>query len=305
MNEPTLSLVSNNFLDRIESSCFPSFCPSHPPHLRQSVMKVSIISAVYNAAPVIQQCIESVLSQDYPFIEYIVVDGGSTDGTVDVLHAYEHRITRWISEPDKGLYDALNKGIRMATGDIIGILHADDLFASTDVISAVVRVMQEKGVDSLYGNLHYVARNNLDRTLRDWQSCDFKRRDFQYGWMPAHPTFYVRRRIFEEYGLYRLNYGTAADYELMLRFLYKNRVSTCFMNKLMVKMRVGGSSNRSIWSHLKANLFDLKAMWDHRVFFPPLSAVLKPIRKANQFIWYRQLKSSLHQFILSLYHILG
>ena len=205
-------------------------------------MKVSIITVVYNGQATIADAIRSVLSQDYPDIEYIVIDGASTDGTQKIVQSFSDRITKFISEPDRGIYDAMNKGIALATGEIIGILNADDFYADRTIISHVVEQFQHNSVDSIFGDLIYVRSDNLEKVVRYYSSAKFHPRQFAYGWMPAHPTFFVKRSAYEQYGLFKTDYKIAADYEILTRFLAKHQLSYRYLPKVMVKMRTGGVS---------------------------------------------------------------
>lgn len=248
-------------------------------------MKVTIITVTYNAAKFLRSCIDSVMSQDYSDIEHIVVDGGSTDGTVDIIRSYEAHITRWISEKDRGMYDGINKGMKMATGDIIGILNSDDMLASSDVIAEIVACFKQHRVDSLYGDLVYVDQMNTRKVIRYWKGFSYKRYRFSYGWMPAHPTFYFRRDLLEHLGGYESHYFTAADYEFMARYLYKYRISAVYLPKLIVKMRVGGQSNRNLMSRLRANRRDYLAMKRNQIPFPHVASILKPLIKLKQYYY--------------------
>ena len=216
-------------------------------------MKVSIITVVLNNAEYIEACIQSVINQDYENIEYIVIDGGSTDGTIDVIKKYEDKITVWISEPDDGMYYAINKGIDMSSGDIIGMLHSDDLYIDAHVISNVVRKFGKDNVDSVYADLVYVERNNLRNVVRYYDSSVFRISKFAYGWMPAHPSCFIRKNVYAKYGLYKTDYIIAADYELLVRFYAKHRVSYSYLPKVIVKMRSGGLSTRNFKSNVILN----------------------------------------------------
>jgi glycosyltransferase involved in cell wall biosynthesis len=216
-------------------------------------MKVSIITVVLNNAEYIETCIQSVINQDYENIEYIVVDGGSTDGTIDVIKKYEDKITVWISEPDDGMYYAINKGIDMSSGDIIGMLHSDDLYIDAHVISNVVRKFGKDNVDSVYADLVYVERKNLRNVVRYYDSSVFRISKFAYGWMPAHPSCFIRKNVYAKYGLYKTDYIIAADYELLVRFYAKHRVSYSYLPKVIVKMRSGGLSTRNFKSNVILN----------------------------------------------------
>lgn len=247
-------------------------------------MKISIITIVYNNRETITDTIESVLGQTYPDIEYIVVDGQSTDGTVEAVKNYGNKITTFISEPDKGLYDAINKGIRLATGDVIGLLHSDDIFYSKDTVSNIAEAFLKHDTESVYGDLLYVQKSNTDIVVRNWVSGKYKRENFLFGWMPPHPTFYVKREIYQKLGLYNTIFKSAADYELMLRFLYKHNISTTYIPEKLVKMRVGGKSNATLKNRLHANQEDYRS-WIINGLKPPFyTRFLKPLRKLVQFI---------------------
>jgi len=222
-------------------------------------MKISIITAVYNNVRTINTCMESVFSQTYPDVEYIVIDGGSKDGTVEAIKKYKKNITKFVSEPDNGMYDALNKGIRMASGEVIGFLHADDFYADNTVIEIVAANMASHGVDSCYGDLLYVHKDDTDRIIRYWKACPYREGLFQKGWMPPHPTFFVRRKVYDEHGVFDISFTIAADYELMLRFLEKNRISTVYIPHVLVKMRMGGASNRSLGNVMTKTREDYRA----------------------------------------------
>jgi glycosyltransferase involved in cell wall biosynthesis len=246
-------------------------------------MKVSIITAVYNNASYIQDAIESVLAQDYDNLEYIVIDGGSTDGTLDLVRKYRNHISVIVSEPDKGLYDALNKGVKMATGDIIGFLHADDVYANQHTISRMVETFNLQGCDTAYSDLLYVDAANTDKVIRYWQADTYSSGSFLKGWMPPHPTFFVKREIYQRYGTYNTDMRISADYELMLRLLHRYQVSTAYLPEITVKMRVGGVSNASLLSRWRANMEDRLA-WkvnNLKPYFYTLYA--KPFSKLAQY----------------------
>jgi glycosyltransferase involved in cell wall biosynthesis len=247
-------------------------------------MKVSLITVTYNSAAYLQDCIDSVVQQRYPDIEHIVIDGGSTDGTLDIIKKYDNHIAKWVSEKDKGMYDAINKGIAMATGDIVGILNSDDMFASNDVVEAIVNSFNEHQLDAVYGDLVYVNKTNT-KPIRLWHGKSYKRYRFNYGWMPAHPTFYLRREIIDQFGGYESHYFTAADYEFMARYLYRYRISAMYLPKLIVKMRVGGQSNITIKSRLRGNRRDYLAMKKNGIPFPFLASILKPLIKLRQYYY--------------------
>lgn len=210
--------------------------------------KISIITVVFNGRLYIQHAVESVLNQSYANLEYIVVDGGSTDGTLDIIKSYGKRITHVISEPDRGMYDALNKGIRFASGDIVGIVNSDDALYDPDVIADIVKEFENNSIECSYGNLIYVDRETASKTTRTWISKPFESGLFEKSWTPAHPTFYCRRELFEKYGYYRLDFKIAADVELMYRFLEKHRVRSLYIPRMMMRMRNAGISNSGISS---------------------------------------------------------
>lgn len=258
-------------------------------------MKVSIITVTYNSAKYVEDCINSIIRQNYSNIEYIVVDGKSSDGTLDIIKKYSPYITRWISEEDRGMYDALNKGMQIATGDVIGILNSDDVLASADVISEIVNCFQQNNVESLYGDLVYVEPTDLQKVLRFWKGLPYERSRFKYGWMPAHPTFYIRRELIEKYGGYESHYFTAADFEFMARYLFRFKISSYYLPKLIVKMRAGGASNESFSRRLRANRRDYLAMKKNKIPFPLIVSILKPLIKMPQFynaLFYKFLKNS-------------
>lgn len=212
-------------------------------------MKASIITVVLNSKSYIEDCINSVLNQTYKNIEYIVIDGGSTDGTVEIIRKHEKYISTWISEPDLGIYDAMNKGVRMASGDVIGILNSDDLYAARDVVAHVMDEFESKNVDSTFADLVYVKRDNPDAIVRYYRSSNFHPKKFAYGWMPAHPTFFVKRICYERCGMFKTDYKIAADYELLVRYLSKHNISFSYIPRVIIKMRAGGVSTKSIKSN--------------------------------------------------------
>lgn len=246
-------------------------------------MKVSIITVTYNSEKYLADCIASVRSQTYNDIEHIIVDGKSTDGTLKILHKNAHLVSKWISEPDRGMYDAINKGIALATGDIIGVLNSDDMYASPNAIMDIVACFDETGKDAIYGDLVYVDAANPQKVLRYWKGLPFKRNRFNYGWMPAHPTFYIRRELVATYGGYENHYFTAADYEFMARYLYNHKVDAFYLPKMIVKMRNGGASNKNIYSRLRANRRDYLAMKKNKIPFAFLVSILKPLIKLPQY----------------------
>ena len=247
------------------------------------MLKVSIITVCYNSAETIEATIRSVVSQDYNNIEYIIVDGRSSDNTFHIIEKYKSQISKIISEKDEGIYFAINKGIAAATGDIIAILHADDFYASNQVIYSVVKTFNEKQTDTVYGDLQYVDRYDTLKVNRHWRSGEYKTGLFFKGWMPPHPAFFVRKVCYDKYGVYITTLKSAADYELMLRLLYKHKCSTTYIPEVLVKMRVGGKSNRTLLNRIKANREDKKAWLMNGLKPGMLTFILKPISKIGQF----------------------
>lgn len=246
-------------------------------------MKVTLITATYNSQKYLEDCITSVIRQGYKDIEHIIVDGKSSDNTVEIIKKYQSHIAWWVSETDRGMYDAINKGMKMATGDIIGILNSDDMLDGDDVIETIVKAFEEKNVVSIYGDLEYVDPEDTNKIYRIWKGKPYKRSLFRSGWMPAHPTFYFRRELLKKYGGYENHYFSAADYEFMARYLYKYKISAYYLPKLIVKMRRGGQSNSSLRKRLRANRRDYLAMKKNNIPFAFFVSILKPLSKLHQY----------------------
>lgn len=246
-------------------------------------MKVTLVTATYNSEQYLEDTIQSVISQTYKNIEYIIVDGKSSDNTVSIIKKYASHIDQWVSETDRGMYDALNKGMQMATGDIIGLVHSNDILASNDVIESIVKVFESKDIDTAYGDLEYVDTEDLNKIYRIWKGKPYKRSLFHSGWMPAHPTFYIKKECFEQYGGYLNHFYSAADYEFMARLLYKNKLKSFYLPKLIIKMRRGGQSNSNLKMRLRANRRDYLAMKKNNIPFPFIVSILKPLSKLHQY----------------------
>jgi glycosyltransferase involved in cell wall biosynthesis len=245
-------------------------------------LKVSIITITYNSESTLIDTIDSVLNQSYKDIEYIIVDGGSTDSTVSIVHSYKDKIAKFVSEKDNGLYDALNKGIAMATGDVVGIIHSDDFYTSHHTIANVVDVFKSNHADAVYADLFYVDKADTNKIHRKWKSGHYKHGMFLDGWMPPHPTFFVKRTAYEKYGSFNLELVSAADYELMLRFIHKHKIKLAYLPEFIIKMRVGGKSNVSLKNRIRANSEDRKA-WRINGMKPYFYTLyLKPLRKIIQ-----------------------
>lgn len=247
-------------------------------------MRVSIVTVVYNGEKFIKSAIDSVLSQDYPDIEHIIIDGNSSDNTMSIVNGYKDSVARIISEPDNGLYDAMNKGLSYCTGDIVGILNSDDFYKGPDVISKVVACFAKSDVQTVYGDLLYVDQFETEKIKRYWKGGEFKRSKFLYGWMPPHPTFFVRKEIYKKYGMFNLNLKSAADYEFMLRVLYKYKTSSYYLSQTLTVMRDGGMSNSSVSNRLRGNSEDSNAWKINNVKPYFFTRYLKPLRKLTQFV---------------------
>jgi glycosyltransferase involved in cell wall biosynthesis len=249
-------------------------------------MKISIITVCYNSEKSIQATIASVLEQTYANIEYIVVDGSSTDRTLDIIKEYEPKFNgrmRWVSEPDEGIYDAMNKGIAMALGEIVGILNSDDVYTSADVIADIMRHFAVQQCDAVYGDLVYVDAENTAKIKRYWQAGQYKKQLFKYGWMPPHPTFFVKKEIYATCGMFRTDFRSAADYEFMLRVIHKAQITLAYIPKILVTMRTGGASNANLHSRYRNNKEDRKA-WKVNQLKPYFfTLMLKPVRKIPQY----------------------
>lgn len=246
-------------------------------------MKITVVTATYNCASTIGDCLRSVAGQTHSDIEHIVVDGASTDGTVDLLHQQASQVSRIISEPDKGIYYALNKGVAHASGEVVGFLHADDLYADQRVLEDVAIAFQNPDVEAVYGDLTYVQKSDTDKVVRYWRSSPFTRSSLTRGWMPPHPTLYLRRGVYTRFGGFDLSYRIAADYDFMLRVLGAINGKVTYLPRVLVKMRLGGESNRSLRNIIRKSAEDLRALRSNRVG-GLASLVLKNGSKLVQFV---------------------
>jgi glycosyltransferase involved in cell wall biosynthesis len=249
-------------------------------------MRISIITATYNSARTVGDTVRSVDSQSYSDIEHIIIDGASTDETLSIIGAYPQS-RKVVSEPDKGIYDAMNKGIALATGDVVGILNSDDIYAHPDVLRKVAAAFEDPMVDAVYGDLLYVDAENPRRILRSWRSGGYRPGMFKWGWMPPHPTFFVRRTLYQRYGGFNLALGTCGDYELMLRFIHRHGARLSYLPEVLVLMRAGGASNESLMVRLQANRNDRLAWSVNEVRPYWFTVYLKPLRKFIQFLRFR------------------
>lgn len=244
---------------------------------------ISIITVCFNSVSTVEDTILSVVNQKYPDKEHIIIDGVSTDGTMHVVRRYAD-LLRAVSEPDHGIYDAMNKGIAMASGEIIGILNADDFYASNTVLDQVASVFSDTTVDACYADLVYIDQKNTNQVTRYWQSKSFQHGLFEKGWMPAHPTFFVRRRIYEQYGGFDLNFPRQADFELTMRFLEVHNIKSVYVPNIWVKMRMGGVSNNSARGVLKGNIEAYRACRKNGLRVSTLSFIIrKMLSRVPQF----------------------
>lgn len=248
-------------------------------------MKVSIITSCFNRAATIRDAIESVLAQDYNAIEFIVVDGASTDGSLEIIREYEGCISTIISEPDHGMYEAINKGIRVATGDVIGLLHSDDFFYNNGVVSRIAERMKITRADFLYGDGLFVDPDNTDKVVRNWIGGSYRLWKVRHGWLPLHPTCYIRREVVNRLGLYNESYKIAADSDLLLRYLITGGLTTIYLGEYIVKMRMGGLSTDSA---------KRKKMWDEDIRVYASHGMAPTLTKLEKMVW------KVPQFVLAL-----
>lgn len=245
-------------------------------------MKISIITSTFNSEKTLQDTLDSIQGQNYSEVETIVIDGGSQDGTLELIKKNKS-ITKYISEQDNGIYDALNKGVKLATGEIIGFVHSDDLLADTSILTKIAEKIKSEGLDGIYGDLDYVDKNNTNKIIRAWKSCSFQPKLLKQGWMPAHPTLFLKKEVYEKHGLFDTSYKIAADYDFMLRILKDESLKFGYLPEVITKMRVGGASNRSIKNIIQKTKEDYRAVTSNNVggF---LSILRKNTSKIKQFI---------------------
>lgn len=253
-------------------------------------MKISVITATWNSGATLRDTLESVLGQTYQDIEHIIVDGGSTDNTMELVREYEpryHGRLRYVSEPDKGIYDAMNKGIGMATGEVVGILNSDDFYTSHDIVETLVDELNRNKVDAVYGDIHYVDNEDLDKCVRYYSSAGFRRWKMLLGFMPAHPSFYCRKEAYERFGLFKTSYKVAADYENLLRLIYVGKISIKYVPKDCVTMRTGGASTSGLTSHRRILADHVRAYRENRVRSNALLDSLRYIYKVAELIKFK------------------
>ena len=246
-------------------------------------MKISIVTATYNREKTVADSLRSLRHQSHRDYEHLIQDGGSTDGTLDIVSSLADERTIIFSEPDGGIYDALNRGIKCASGDVVGIMHSDDFFASDSVLEKVAAVLEDPSIDGAYGDLQYVSASEPKHVIRHWKAGSYAPERLDWGWMPPHPTLYLRREVFERWGYYDTDFQISADYDAMLRWLVKGRLKLAYIPEVLVKMRVGGESNRSLERILKKTREDYRAIRKNGVGGLGTLAI-KNLRKLNQFI---------------------
>lgn len=246
-------------------------------------MKISIITATYNSASTIVSCVTSVNEQSHQDIEHIIIDGASKDNTIKIINSIPNRVLKIITEPDKGIYDAMNKGIKLATGDIVGLLNSDDLYTDNDVIKKIITLFETTSADCFYADLYYVNKDNTDQIVRHWRTREYISGAFKKGWHPAHPTFFVRREVYEKYGLFNLRFTLAADFELMLRLLERYKITAFYLPEPIVRMRLGGATGKNIQNIIKQNIECYKAFKQNGIKVSPLYPLYRLLPKLKQF----------------------
>jgi len=247
-------------------------------------MKVSIVTGTYNSEKYIADCVSSIERQSHDNIEHIIVDGASKDNTLSVIKNMPNRVTKIISEKDDGIYDAMNKGLNETTGDIVGILNSDDFYNSDTVLEKVVSQFKDESIHIVFGDLFYVNQENTDLIRRKWVTGPFKKNSFKKGWHPAHPTFFVRKAVYEKHGVFDLDLNLAADFELMLRFLEKHQLKSAYINEPMVRMRLGGATSKNLSNILKQNKECVGAFKKNGLPVSPLYPLYRLLPKLKQFL---------------------
>lgn len=247
------------------------------------MLKVSIVTATYNSAQFIKDCVESVYRQDYQHIDHLIIDGASTDHTIAEINSIPNRVANIVSEKDKGIYNAMNKGLQLADGEIIGILNSDDFYNSEDVISKVVAAFETTNADCVFGDLYYVNQEDTTKIVRKWVTGPYTKNAFRKGWHPAHPSFFVKKEIYERLGYFDEELQLAADFELMLRFLEKHRIAWSYIKKPLVRMRLGGATSNGITNMIEGNKECIKAFKKNKIPINPLYTVRRLVPKLKQF----------------------
>lgn len=245
-------------------------------------MKVSIITTTYNTSKTVEETIKSVLAQNYSDIEYIIVDDKSIDNSLDVVYKYSTRVAKIVASEHRGIFGALNLGLSFVTGDVVAILNSDDFYISNDVIKTVVDEFKKTNADCVWGDMIVVDKNDTDKVIRNWKSSPYQEGKFQKGWHPPHPTFFVRKEIYDKYGLFRTDLWTSADYELILRFLEKHKITSSYIPKVLTKMRNGGSSSKGLYNWIRGNIGSYKAFKLNGLKISPFFIIRKPLYKLSQ-----------------------
>lgn len=247
-------------------------------------VKISVVTITYNSATTVEDTIKSVVAQDYSNMEYLIIDGKSKDSTLSIVDKYKDKISKVVSERDGGLYFGLNKGLKLASGDVVGALHSDDMYMNEKVISKIAaKFNEDPTIEGVYADLVFVSRDDLNKPMRFWKAGEYEDGAFEKGWMPPHPTFFVRKEVYEKYGYINTELKLSADYELMLRLIHKHKIKVAYLPETIVKMRMGGVSNTSFFVKLKANIEDNIA-WKLNKLKPGFFTRLrKPLRKIGQY----------------------
>ena len=244
---------------------------------------VSIVTGTYNSAKFIEDCVNSVNKQTYESIEHIIIDGASKDNTVSIIKNTPNKVKKLVSEEDDGIYDAMNKGLKLASGTILGILNSDDFYNNDEVISKIVDAFKDPKIDCVYGDLLYVDQDDTDKVVRKWITGPYKKNCFQKGWHPAHPSFFVRKSVYEKYGYFNLSLDLAADFELMLRFMEKHKIKGTYLPFPMVRMRLGGATNKSIKNIVKGNKECIASFKMNEIKVSGLYPIIRLLPKVKQF----------------------
>jgi glycosyltransferase involved in cell wall biosynthesis len=244
---------------------------------------LSIITGTYNSSKYIADCVNSINRQDYPNIEHIIIDGASKDNTVEIIKNTPNRLTKLISEKDNGIYDAMNKGLKLGDGEILGILNSDDFYNSPDVLSKVVKAFEDPNIDCVYGDMLYVDQDNTNKVVRTWITGNYSKNGFRKGWHPAHPSFFVRKSVYEKYGYFNLKFGLAADFELMLRLMEKHKIKGAYLPFPMVRMRLGGATNKSLKNILQGNQECIAAFKNNDLKAPVFYPLIRLLPKLKQY----------------------
>lgn len=246
-------------------------------------MKLSLITVSYNSKKTIQRTFNSIKMQDYKNIEYIVIDGGSTDGTIDIIKKNSNLINKWISEPDNGIYDAMNKGINISTGEVIGLINSDDFYNFQDSISLIMNAFKEKNADVVFANTYYVSSKNTKKIVRKWRPGKFIKGSYKNGWHTPHPSFFAKKNLYSKYGNFDCNLTIAADFDLMLRFMETTNSKSNYLDKFITSMTLGGASNSSLKNIIRGNKDVIKAFSKYDINISPLYPILRLVPKIKQY----------------------